>query len=104
MHGFIALSWILQAVKCQAISSPRYVTMNPVSRYNIGVMFSNIIAGILLLYIKLVMVKLYIHLAILGNTLYLLSLFEPIINLFTNWKDNFVPSCLKSIKVLDVPR
>ena len=59
---------------------------------------------ILLLYIKLVMVKLYIHLAILGNTLYLLSLFEPIVNLFTNWKDNFVPSCLKSIKVLDVPR
>ena len=49
------------------------------------------------------MVKLYIHLAILGNTLYLLSLFEPIVNLFTNWKDNFVPSCLKSIKVLDVP-
>lgn len=44
MHGFIALSWILQAVKCQAISSPRYVTMNPVNRYNIGVMFSNIIA------------------------------------------------------------
>ena len=50
------------------------------------------------------MVKLYIHLAILGNTYYLLSLFEPIVNLFTNWKDNFVPSCLKSIKVLDVPR
>jgi hypothetical protein len=44
MHGFIALSWILQAVKCQAISSPRYVTMNPVNRYNTGVMFSNIIA------------------------------------------------------------
>lgn len=44
MHGFMALSWILQAVKCQAVSSPRYVTMNPVNRYNTGVMFSNIIA------------------------------------------------------------
>ena len=42
MHGFIDFSWILQAVKCQAISSPRYVTMNPVNRYNIGVMFENI--------------------------------------------------------------
>ena len=42
MHGFIALSWILQAVKCHAISSPRYVTVKPVNRYNNGVMFSNI--------------------------------------------------------------
>ena len=57
MHGFIALSCILQAVKCQATSSPRYVTMNPVNRYNIGVMFSNIIAINITIIYKVVSVE-----------------------------------------------
>lgn len=41
-HDFILLSFNPHAAKCHAISSPRYVIMYPVTKYNARAMLSNI--------------------------------------------------------------